>query len=179
LEEDHRAAETPYKNPRIKEVSLIFVTLKREQGGLVFGEPYVMSDMKMLFDFNRHAGWQPKASVVRLAFVLTIAIGCGKSNAPTTSAAPPPDTASVSSTPNPQVAASTQPVTVTNSDVPKEEMQAMNRALLAWTRANNRRPKTFQEFAGSTDFQIPSPPLGKKYAFDGRGFIVLVDAASN
>ena len=137
--------------------------------------------MKMFSDFNRHTRWQPKASAVCLAFVLAVAsAGCGKSNTPTASVAPPSaDATSASPAPAPQVAASAQPAAVASQDIPKEEMQAMNRALLSWARANNRRPKTFQEFASSTDFQIPPPPAGKKYAFNGRGFIVLVDASSN
>ena len=134
----------------------------------------------MLFDFGRHVEQQPKALAVCLAFALTFITGCGKSNAPTASAATPPsDTASASPAPSPQAVTSVQPVAVTNSTIPKEEMQAMNRALMSWMRGNNRRPKTFQEFATSTDFQIPPPPPGKQYAFNGRGFIVLVDATSN
>jgi hypothetical protein len=136
--------------------------------------------MNTLFESGRNAGWQPTASAVCLAFVLTIAAGCGKSNAPTTSVAPPPsDNTHVSAAPSSPSEANTQPVTATNQDIPKPEMQAMNRALIDWMRTNNRRPKTFQEFASSTDFQIPTPPPGKKYAFNARGFIVLEDASSN
>jgi hypothetical protein len=136
--------------------------------------------MKMLFDFSRRAGWRPKASVICLTIALTLAAGCGNSNAPTTSAAPPsPDTTTVPPTPSPQITANPQPVTVTNQDIPKPEMQAMNRALLVWMRTNHRRPKTFEDFASSTDFQIPAPPLGKKYAFNERGFVVLVNDTSN
>jgi hypothetical protein len=139
-----------------------------------------MPDMNTLFEFRRYPGWQAKASLVCLAFVLASVAGCGKSNTPTTSAAPPPsDVTRVSPAPSPQPAANSQPAAATTPDVPKPEMQAMNRALIVWMRTNGRRPKTFQEFAGSTDFQIPTPPPGKKYAFNARGFIVLKDASSN
>jgi hypothetical protein len=138
-------------------------------------KPHKMSDIKMLFDFGWHAWRQPKASAIYLALVLTVATGCGKSNAPT-SAAPSSNATTVSPAPSPQAVTSVPPVAATNSVVPKEEMQAMNRALMNWMRANNRRPKTFQEFATSTDFQIPAAPPGKQYAFNARGFIVLVDA---
>jgi hypothetical protein len=139
-----------------------------------------MFDMNTLFEFSRCAGWQPKASLIGLGLVLAIAAGCGKSNAPTTSAAPPSsDSAHVSAAPSAPAAANTQQVTAANPDIPKPEMQAMNRALLDWERANKRRPKTFQEFASSTDFQVPTPPPGKKFAFNARGFIVLEDASSN
>src|SRR5215469_5435847 len=109
-----------------------------------------MFEMNTLFEFSRYAGWQPKASLIGLGLVLVIAAGCGKSNAPATSAAPPPpssDGAHVSAAPSSPAAANTQQVTPANPDIPKPEMQAMNRALLDWERANKRRPKTFQEFA--------------------------------
>jgi hypothetical protein len=131
--------------------------------------------MKMLFDFSRHSGWRPKASAACLALVLTVAAGCGKSNTPTTATPPPSDTTAAPPTTNLQVAVNPQPVAVANEDVPKPVMQAMNRALLGWMRANHRRPKTFEDFASSTDFQIPAPPPGKKYAFNERGFVVLVN----
>jgi hypothetical protein len=134
--------------------------------------------MKLLFDFSRCPGRLPKALVAGLALVCAFTAGCGKSNTPTASVAPPSDAASASPAPSPQAVASVQPVAATNLTVTKEQMQAMNRALLDWSRANGRRPKTFQEFASSTDFQIPTPPPGKKYAFNGRGFIILVDASN-
>jgi hypothetical protein len=138
-----------------------------------------MLDMNPLFEFRRYSGCQPKVTAVCLAFVLTMAAGCGKSNTPTTSAAPPPsDTTQASPAPSPQATPSSQPTAVAAADIPKPEMQAMNRALIGWIRANGHRPKTFQEFAGSTDFQIPTPPPGKKYALNGRGFVVLVDASN-
>lgn len=134
-------------------------------------------DMKLLFDFNRCTDRQPKALGAGLALVFALAAGCGKSNAPTASIAPSSNTTNVAPVPTQQVTPSA-PVVAANADIPKPEMQAMNRALLNWMRANNRRPKTFQEFASSTDFQIPAPPAGKKYAFNERGFIVLVDASN-
>lgn len=133
-------------------------------------------------EISRFHSWRPKASSVCLAVALAMGAGCGKSNtpAPVTSAPPPPaDTTHVSATPSPQTSADAQPVAASNADVPKSVMQAMNRALIAWIRANGHRPNTFQEFASSTSFQIPTPPPGKKYGFNGRGFIVLVDGSSN
>lgn len=137
--------------------------------------------MNPLFESGRRAGSQSKASRVCLALVFAMVAGCGKSNTQTTSSAtpPPPETTHVSPAPSPQAVASSQPVVAPNADIPKPELQAMNRALISWIRANGHRPKTFQEFASSTDFQIPTPPSGKKYALNGRGFVVLVDASSN
>jgi|SRR5215469_16445979 len=137
--------------------------------------------MKMPFDISRYAYWQPKTTGVCLAFVFAMAAGCSKSNTPATAAAPPPpDTTHVAPGPAaPAAAASSQPIAAPNAEIPKPEMQAMNRALIGWMRANGHRPSTFQEFASTTDFQIPTPPPGKKFAFNSRGFIVLVDASSN
>lgn len=137
--------------------------------------------MKTVFDAARLAVCQPKPWFVCLVFAACVIAGCGKSRATAPVAAPPvtTDATSASQTPSMPTAVDPQAAATTNPQVPKAQMQAMNRALLIWMRTNKRRPKTFEEFATSTDFQIPAPPAGEKYTFDGRGFIILVGNTSH
>ncbi|HXC35496.1 MAG TPA: hypothetical protein VNV43_06440 [Candidatus Acidoferrales bacterium] len=57
-------------------------------------------------------------------------------------------------------------------------LQFLNRAMVRWMRTNHRHPRDFNEFASTANVQIPDPPPGKKYALNGRGFIVLVDIST-
>jgi hypothetical protein len=136
--------------------------------------------MKMFYEFGWAAIGRSTESAMWLALVLAISAGCGKSNAVAPSAAPPvvSSATSTSTTTPQQTAGNPQPDAGTNG-IPKAELQAMNRALLGWMMQNKRHPKTFEDFASSTDFQIPTPPPGQKYALNQRGFIVLVSNASN
>ena len=57
-------------------------------------------------------------------------------------------------------------------------LQQLNRATLPFTMQNHRNPATVEELAAYAGVQLPSPPAGKKYAFNGRGLVVLVDAST-
>jgi len=71
--------------------------------------------------------------------------------------------------------APSQSVTNAAPNDPHENLQLLNRALIRWMIKNHRHPQNFEDFASSASIQIPDPPAGKKYALNGRGFIVLVD----
>jgi hypothetical protein len=133
--------------------------------------------MKMVFDFARFAGRQPKGWIASLALALAVTVGCGKSDSPPQSAAPPASSdSSAQQTPSPAPLAlqNPEPLATTDPDDTQKTLQGLNRALMGWMIRNHRHPKTFEEFAGSANMQIPNPPAGKKYALNARGFIVLV-----
>jgi len=135
--------------------------------------------MKMVFDVARPAGRQPTNWVICLALALAVTTGCSKSsNTPPTASVSPDTSAAAPTTPAPStvVNANPQPAPAANSNVSQQDMQALNRALMGWMIRNHRHPKTFEEFAGNTDYQIPAPPLGKKYTLNARGFIILVNS---
>jgi hypothetical protein len=54
-------------------------------------------------------------------------------------------------------------------------LQQLNRSVLQYKMQNRRNPTSVEELAAFAGVQVPSPPPGKKYAFNGRGFVVLVD----
>ena len=141
--------------------------------------------MKAFFDFGRVPGWRLKTIPVSLVFVVAVAAGCSKSSSQTAiapRAAPPSaNSATASSTPAPAAVpapmANPSPMTTTNSGS-LTTLQMLNRAMVGWMRQNHRRPQNFEDFASSANIQIPAPPAGKKYALNGRGFIVLVDMST-
>jgi hypothetical protein len=53
------------------------------------------------------------------------------------------------------------------------DMAELNRYLLRWVVANQRRPASFEEFAASAGAQIPPPPAGKKYVITREMRIAL------
>ena len=55
------------------------------------------------------------------------------------------------------------------------DLHVMDRALLDWRFAHQRKPSTFQEFAASAGIVIPRPPAGKKYALAQSGHIILIN----
>ena len=118
-----------------------------------------------------------KQSIIWLACALGVLAGCSKHAAAiSTDAAPAPaDANAAQAAPESQPAAAAAPqpaVTATNS---APDLHLLNQALMGWVYKNGRRPASFEEFASSAGVQIPPPPAGKKYAFNGRGFIVLVN----
>ena len=134
--------------------------------------------MKMVFDFARYAGCQPKDWIVCLALALVVTAGCGKSNSSADPAAPPVTSDTTSNQQNqtdaPLALQNPQPVVAVNPDDSQKMLQGLNRALLGWTIRNRRHPQTFEEFADSANIQIPAPPAGKKYTLNSDGFIILV-----
>lgn len=133
--------------------------------------------MKPFFDPGR----RPKTICLSLALIAAVAAGCGKSNTSPPAAAPAQGPAApVASAP--AVAVSTAPATpqqpAASVDNSKQTLQMLNRSLMQWMIKNRRHPRTFQEFAGTANIPIPSPPAGKEYALNGRGFIVLVNIST-
>lgn len=132
--------------------------------------------MKVCPDLDRRCGRSPNVMLILLAAVLTGGAGCGKAGtpAPPVTASQNPVAAPAPVTPSPT--ASPRPTTTTapNNSGPNS-LQLLNRALMRWMIQNRRHPRSFEEFAGSTEYKIPAPPAGKKYALNSRGFIILVD----
>lgn len=147
----------------------------------------------MPFDLSWLADWQLKGGIFCLLLLLEVGGGCGKSQS-----SPPPAASSPASnsTSTPTVAVPTavptaEPVATPTATPPTgpppmgdpssfaksglTQLQLLNRALLGWEMKNHRRPQTFEEFASMVNFQIPNPPAGQKYAFDQKGFIILVN----
>jgi len=102
-------------------------------------------------------------SILKTAFVLTavLIISCAGCTKKTPSSA----------TPNSQV--TTQPATITTNAAP--DLRALNRKLIQCVIAARHGFKTIDEFAAAANIQIPAPPPGKKYAFDKKGYIILVN----
>jgi len=133
------------------------------------------------FDFSWLAGWRPRAGTLCLLGVLVAGGGCGKSE----SSAPPFASSPVTNS-GPAAAAPTatapqarmQPsVPSVSPNVGVTQLQMLNRAMLGWEMTNHRHPRTFEEFASTAGIQVPNPPAGQKYAFNQRGFIVLVNSS--
>ena len=135
--------------------------------------------MKAFFDFGRAPGWRLKTIIVLLTTLAAVATGCSKANTSAPPVAPSQNpVATTQSTPSPTAQAAPaapQPVAMTTSNDSPQSLQLLNRALLRWMIKNRRHPQSFEDFASSANIQIPNPPAGKKYALNGRGFIVLVD----
>lgn len=152
--------------------------------------------MKFLLNLGWPAtDWKTGAVILWLLVTLAVGGGCGKpesspprvasspaSNLTTTAAPTAGPTAEPIAAPT---AASTamRPIGPTPPAIPSNfansgltQLQVLNRVLLGWEIKNHRRPQSFEEFAGTANYQIPDPPPGKKYAFSPKGFIVLVNS---
>jgi hypothetical protein len=110
--------------------------------------------------------------------IAMFATGCGKKE----SAAPSATTAAPQQTATQETAAATAPShpvytppAAANLDNGKPILQQLNRSLLQFKIQHNRNPTSVEELAASAGVQIPPPPPGKKYAFNSRGWVVLVD----
>lgn len=113
--------------------------------------------------------------------VAMFATGCGKkeSAAPSGTTAAPQQTA----TQEPAAAAAPSPpgyvpptpaaTAAANSGIPV--LQQLNRSVIQYRMQNHHNPTSVEEVAAFAGVQVPPPPAGKKYAFNGRGLIVLVD----
>jgi len=131
--------------------------------------------MKMIFDFGRFLGWQPKALLFSFVLLLAFTVGCEKSAPP-----PPAPPSSTNSAEAPATNAApapfaAKPVATSNSNGLLTTLQTLNRALMGWMIRNRRHPQNFEDFASTANVQIPNPPPGKKYTLNTRGFIILVD----
>ncbi len=152
--------------------------------------------VNIFFDFGRRAGWLPKAGILCLLLVLVAPSGCKKSDSTPASVASSPASNSTPTAATPTAEPTAEPTAApiaepTNTLPPNQrplavpsnsansgltQLQLLNRALVGWEMKNHRHPLTFEEFASTASIQIPDPPAGQKYAFNPKGFIVLVNA---
>jgi hypothetical protein len=132
--------------------------------------------MKLLSGAVQFARLRPTQRVALcLALVLgaaMLATGCGKKE----SSAPAVTSATTTTTTNqqggpPQVQVEMAPNVEGNLPV----MQQLNRAALRYRMQNRHNPASVEELASAAGIQLPPPPAGKKYAFDARGLVALVD----
>ena len=120
------------------------------------------------------------------------AAGCGKkeSPAPAATAATTPDAAQptnqlatqVATTP-PAAPATPRPAPVNltataNGDGDLSALQQLNRAVIGFRMQHQRNPSSVEEAAAAAGIQLPPPPPGKKYAFNNRGLVALVDSST-
>jgi hypothetical protein len=110
--------------------------------------------------------------------VAMFATGCGKKE----SAAPSATTAVPQQTATQETAAAAAPSppgyippATANPDNGIPVLQQLNRSVLQYRMQNHRNPTSVEELAAFAGVQVPPPPAGKKYVFNGRGLIVLVD----
>lgn len=113
--------------------------------------------------------------------VAIFATGCGKKE----SGAPSATTAAPQQTATQETAAATAPshsgynpptpAAMAAADKGLPVLQQLNRSVIQYRMQNHRNPTRVEEVAAFAGIQVPPPPAGKKYAFNGRGLIVLVD----
>jgi hypothetical protein len=113
--------------------------------------------------------------------VAMFATGCGKKE----SAAPSATTAAPEQIATQETAATTAPsqpvhtlvsaTAAANADNGLTVLQQLNRSVIRYRIQNHRNPTNVEEVAAFAGVQVPPPPPGKKYVFNGRGLIVLVD----
>ena len=113
--------------------------------------------------------------------VAMFATGCGKkeSAAPSGTTAAPQQTATqetaAATAPSPPAYIPPTPAATAAANNGTLVFQQLNRYVLQYRMQNHRNPASVEELAAFAGVQVPPPPPGKKYAFNNRGFIVLVD----
>ena len=133
--------------------------------------------LKMLSHFCRFACRCPRWQSVVSAFICVtaiLAVGCQKKeqNAEVPSVAETNASQSTPVSPAPVANPGTSVTTATNA---LPDLRPLNQALLSWRLQNRRVPANFEEFAASTDVQIPPLPPEKKYIINNRGLISVVN----
>ena len=106
-----------------------------------------------------------------------LALGCKRNKQGSEIPAPPPpatQTDASPAAPSTQSAAGSSPAAAGDTNA-LPDLRPLNQALIGWILSNKRHPASFEEFAGSTDIQIPPLPPGKKYILNGRGLISIVN----
>ena len=115
-------------------------------------------------------------AILAAAFLLT---GCGKKTEAPPPAQPvaqpqaPAPTVQQPATPSPAAPVVTSQTTTKVNAEP--DLDALSRAVRVWALDHDGMPRDFQEFAANPGVVIPPPPPGKKYAFDRKKHIILVD----
>ena len=116
-------------------------------------------------------------AIMAAAFLLT---GCGKKTGTPPPVAQPP-TQQPAAAPGIQQPGTPVPVapvvtSQTNTNINVEpDLDALSMAVRAWGLQHSGMPKDFAEFAANPNIQIPPPPPGKKYAFDHKKHVILVN----
>jgi hypothetical protein len=106
-----------------------------------------------------------------------LALGCKRNKQDSEIPAPPPSATQTDASPaapSTQSAAGSSPAAAGDTNA-LPDLRPLNQALIGWILSNKRHPASFEEFAGSTDIQIPPLPPGKKYILNGRGLISIVN----
>jgi hypothetical protein len=111
-----------------------------------------------------------------LALVAVLAIfvaGCGNKQGPAPAATPSAstDTATADTASNRPAYVAPTPVVDKNSPI----LQQLNRSLIGYRMQKRSNPSSVEDLAAFAGIQLPAPPPGKKYAFNPRGLVVLVD----
>ncbi len=126
---------------------------------------------------------------VPLALILGVALfaaGCGKKESPkpeanTPSASPNPAQPTTPNAAPPPVAPAPAPADTAagaKADADLPVLQQLNRAVIGFRMQYHRNPASVEELATTAGIQLPPPPAGKKYAFNKRGLIDLVDISA-
>jgi hypothetical protein len=137
--------------------------------------------MKMPSHFCHLAGYCPRRHHVLPALTCALAIwavGCHQKDQSTevpTSASPPTQTDATTPAPASPAPVANPGTSVTAATNALPDLRPLNQALLSWRLQNRRVPATFEEFAASTDVQIPPLPPGKKYVINSHGLISVVN----
>ena len=107
-----------------------------------------------------------------------LAMGCHRKEQSSEIPAPPPPATQTDAAPAapaaPPAAVNSEPAAAGDTNA-LPDLRPLNQALIGWILSNQRHPASFEEFAGSTDIQIPPLPPGKKYILNGRGLISIVN----
>jgi hypothetical protein len=177
-------------------MSPILGTMPWEHHGPPFLMFHVMpSDMNTFLKFRRLVWFQSiNLKSLSLVLVLGTAIfnaGCGKkesptpvsSNTPVSQVTNAPDAAQpvnqTTPAPAPAVVAplptKVDPAEAAKSDTDLPAIVQLNRTILSFRMQYGRNPKSVEEAESAAGIQLPPPPVGKKYAFNNRGLIALVD----
>ena len=112
-------------------------------------------------------------AIMAAAFLLT---GCGKKQA-----APPPAThtqPAVVAAPGVQQPEAPAPATTPNvqTNAPPPDLGELSREVRTWAAVRvDSPPATFEEWIALSHAQVPPPPPGKKYAFDYKKHVILID----
>jgi hypothetical protein len=115
---------------------------------------------------------------IAFILVLTLLFGAGCHKKPAAAVSAPLQTndtvADSAQTAAPIPVPLAQPPDAANQAAPAN-VRDLQKEVYKWVFQNKRRPASFEEFAASSNIQIPPPPPGKKYAFDHQLRVILVD----
>jgi hypothetical protein len=136
---------------------------------------------------SRHGVVFPLALVVGVAI---FASGCSKKESPAPAAintvtnTPDPAQPTTQNAVTPRAApANPGPAQINlaasaNAEPEVPALQQLNRAVVGFRMQYHRSPNSVEEVASASGIQLPAPPPGKKYAFNSRGFVALVESSA-